>query len=208
MQVLRTGRLNESAECWKALPLSALAPSLARGHPAFRGAGGPDTLPLLVPPPIYRAHHARVDLLETLHSASSADAETPRDNLEPEPEPEPKPDAAQLRLSMRKMVPEKPDFTNKSMTFLHCELMRTLGSDLPELGPCYAEGWSCSCCQKTVHAKPAVAPAVTRTRVMRLCLALARHLMLLDEMEEIECRMGSGRPEFCPAMVRTRIAAH
>jgi hypothetical protein len=137
-QILRTGRLNPAAECWKALPLQALAPALARGHPAFRGAGGTNGVPVLLPPPINRKHRARSDLLETLHSASSAEAETPRDasdiedNLEPEPEPEPplgRLDSAQLRLSMRKMTvkpPEETEFSEPRITFLKCLLERTV----------------------------------------------------------------------------------
>jgi hypothetical protein len=35
---------------------------------------------------------------------------------------------------------------------------------------------------------------------MQLCLALARHLMLLDEMEEIEQNLDGARSRDCPAM--------
>ena len=185
-------------------------------------AGGTDGVPVLLPPPISREHRARSNLLETMHSAGSAEAETPREtsdievNLEPEPEPEPEQplgrlNSAQLRLSMRKMPvnpPEESYFSEPRITFLKCALERTLVRDLIGADPCmgrgqlYEDGWSCDCCRKAVHAKPAEELSVTRAHTMQLCLALARHLTLLDEMEEIECNLegASSSSRDCPAM--------
>jgi hypothetical protein len=197
-QIQATGRLDADAECWKILPLLDLAPSLARSHPAFRATalGTPasdEPMQALLPV----ATRVRTDLLET-HTVAVGGT--------PEPEPEQKSRIGLgLRLSMRKLSMDEMEDSSRvvhSIIFLQCKLDRMLWSDVAaEMPSRYSDGWTCDTCCK-LHSSMTLLPPTGRTAsatVRKLCLALARHLALFDEIDAIE--MLPVEHEQCPAML-------
>ncbi len=197
-QIQASGRLDPDAECWKILPLHELAPSLGRGHPAFRTTAlgtldSAEPLQLLLPV----ATKVRTDLLEAHTVAVSST---------PEPEPEQHSRIGlDLRLSMRKLSMNEMEDSSQivhTIDFLDCKLDRMLFSHVAEEMPqLYRDGWTCDTCCKTHSSVTSVSPTGRRTSatVRKLCLALARHLALFDEIDAIE-RMPVEH-EQCPAML-------